>query len=518
MSLPLECMESRSSGDMEDSSATSQASPIPSPPPEPWDETSKKSRKRRSPHWEHFIKKDGENKAECIYCHTFIGCASLQGTSGMKNHIKRCRLELWKFNQEDSRRALEKMVIMDEMSFRMVEHEDNASSNDVGIQYLKRRFESWKTLVLGGRFLHMRCCAHILSLTVKEGLKESDVSIKRIRCAVRYVRSSGARLQKFMSCVKQEKLESKRFLCLDVDTRWNSTFLMLEGALAYRRAFDLLECSDGGKFRYELLKTGGVPEPSDWDRVASFLPLLKIFYDATLRVSGSLYITSNVYLQELVGISVLIKKKMLSNDAGVSLMASGMKKKHDKYWENVDNVNLLLYIAVILDPRRKMGYTKWAINQQYDSEKAKYLCDKVMQTLNDMYELYISENPPNESILPKTSDFSEEVEDMDSDVDVAELEFERQVGSCVGVQGKNELAKYLEDDREVNPAGKNFDCPLILEERLEDMEKIESGGSLDKNIIKQVGTRRSSGSQVGEMRRQQPQGQGLVGCQSGRQR
>uniref|UniRef100_A0A803KUP1 BED-type domain-containing protein n=1 Tax=Chenopodium quinoa TaxID=63459 RepID=A0A803KUP1_CHEQI len=437
-------MESGSSGDMEDSSATSQAPPIPSPPPEPWEydpcpmtenndpfdqqnqsnqpsepadaaaplsETSKKSRKRRSPHWEHFIKKDGENKAECIYCHTFIGCASLQGTSGMKNHIKRCkeyppnidqnqqllslsqqaldgnlvdkkkgRLELWKFNQEDSRRALTKMVIMDEMSFRMVEHEgfrnfmkcllewgisrvmtvtvDNASSNDVGIQYLKRRFESWKTLVLGGRFLHMRCCAHILSLTVKEGLKESDVSIKRIRCAVRYVRSSGARLQKFMSCVKQKKLESKRFLCLDVDTRWNSTFLMLEGALAYRRAFDLLECSDGGKFRYELLKTGGVPEPSDWDRVASFLPLLKIFYDATLRVFGSLYITSNVYLQELVGISVLIKKKMLSNDAGVSLMASGMKKKHDKYWENVDNVNLLLYIAVILDPRRKMGYTK----------------------------------------------------------------------------------------------------------------------------------------------------------------
>uniref|UniRef100_A0A803MGQ2 BED-type domain-containing protein n=1 Tax=Chenopodium quinoa TaxID=63459 RepID=A0A803MGQ2_CHEQI len=388
-----ECMESGSSGDMEDSSATSQAPPIPSPPPEPWE-------KRRSPHWEHFIKNDGENKDECIYCHTFIGCASLQGTSGMKNHIKRCkeyppnidqnqqllslsqqtldgnlvdqkkgRLELWKFNQEDSRRALAKMVIMDEMSFRMVEHE------------------------------------------------------------------------------------------------------------------------------------GGVPEPSDWDRVASFLPLLKIFYDATLRVSGSLYITSNVYLQEIVGISVLIKKKMLSNDAGVSLMASGMKKKHDKYWENVDNVNLLLYIAVILDPRRKMGYTKWAINQQYDSEKAKYLCDKVMQTLNDMYELYISENPPNESILPKTSDFSEEVEDMDSDVDVAELEFERQMGSCVGVQGKNELAKYLEDDREVNPAGKSFDC-----------------GSLDKNIIKQVGTRKSSGSQVGEVRRQQPQGQGQVGCQSGRQR
>uniref|UniRef100_A0A803MTA1 PB1-like domain-containing protein n=1 Tax=Chenopodium quinoa TaxID=63459 RepID=A0A803MTA1_CHEQI len=42
---------------------------------------------------------------------------------------------------------------------------------------------------------------------------------------------------------------------------------------------------------------------------------------------------------------------------------------------------------------------------------------------------------------------------MDSDIDIEELELEKDVGSCVGVQGKSELAKYLEDDREVNPAG-----------------------------------------------------------------
>lgn len=54
---------------------------------------------------------------------------------------------------------------------------DNASSNDIGIQYLKRRYQSWNTLALKGEYLHMRCCAHIFNLIVKDGLKELDDAI-----------------------------------------------------------------------------------------------------------------------------------------------------------------------------------------------------------------------------------------------------------------------------------------------------------------------------------------------------
>uniref|UniRef100_A0A803ND99 HAT C-terminal dimerisation domain-containing protein n=1 Tax=Chenopodium quinoa TaxID=63459 RepID=A0A803ND99_CHEQI len=56
-------------------------------------------------------------------------------------------------------------------------------------------------------------------------------------------------------------------------------------------------------------------------------------------------------------------------------MAHGMKKMHEKYWDNVDNINLMLYVAVVLDPRRKMHYVKWAINDQYDFVKAAKLHD-----------------------------------------------------------------------------------------------------------------------------------------------
>jgi hypothetical protein len=45
-----------------------------------------------------------------------------------------------------------------------------------------------------------------------------------------------------------------------------------------------------------MLKKGlGPPNYDDWDRIRTFLKFLKLFYDATLRLSGSLYVTSNMY-------------------------------------------------------------------------------------------------------------------------------------------------------------------------------------------------------------------------------
>lgn len=86
----------------------------------------------------------------------------------------------------------------------------------------------------------MRCCANIFSLTVKEGSKDLDDSIFRIRSAVRDVRASPAKLQSFkIVCSKKNK--SKSLVCLDVETRCNSSYLILEATLKFRKAFDRLE-------------------------------------------------------------------------------------------------------------------------------------------------------------------------------------------------------------------------------------------------------------------------------------
>ncbi|CAA2954378.1 zinc finger BED domain-containing RICESLEEPER 2-like [Olea europaea subsp. europaea] len=102
----------------------------------------------------------------------------------------------------------------------------NASSNDVAISKLKESFQETKHgLILDGEMLHMRCCAHILNLIVCDGLKEISSSISSIRNVVRFTRSSPARLKRFRESCKEVNIESRALLCLDVTTRWNSTYL-----------------------------------------------------------------------------------------------------------------------------------------------------------------------------------------------------------------------------------------------------------------------------------------------------
>lgn len=66
---------------------------------------------------------------------------------------------------------------------------DNANSNDGAIRYLNKETKDWKGTILDHKFMHIRYCAHIVNLIVKEGLDELNDSILRIRNVLRYVRS-----------------------------------------------------------------------------------------------------------------------------------------------------------------------------------------------------------------------------------------------------------------------------------------------------------------------------------------
>ncbi|KAJ9562036.1 hypothetical protein OSB04_007196 [Centaurea solstitialis] len=159
---------------------------------------------------------------------------------------------------------------------------DNASSNDGAIRYLKTMLRGPND-VLDCKYLHLRCCAHIINLVVRDGLEEQCGSISRIRNAVRYVRSSLARYSSFKKCVDNLQIKCNRKPCLDVKTRWNSTFFMLETSVKYEDAFDRLFDIDSNYISYfqdeaeddsgrstrkrkRSGATNGAPTSQDWEK------------------------------------------------------------------------------------------------------------------------------------------------------------------------------------------------------------------------------------------------------------
>ena len=125
-------------------------------------------------------------------------------------------------------------------------------SNDTGVQHLKKRLLSWTNIVLKGDYIHMHCCAYILNLIVSSELKEIDNYVLRIRTAVKYIRSSPSRFMKLKECVERQNVEHKGHICLDVETRCNSTYLMLDAAFKHKMAFVELEFYDTKYATYKM--------------------------------------------------------------------------------------------------------------------------------------------------------------------------------------------------------------------------------------------------------------------------
>ncbi|XP_054800155.1 zinc finger BED domain-containing protein RICESLEEPER 1-like [Prosopis cineraria] len=268
---------------------------------------------------------------------------------------------------------------------------DNASSNDTALSYLKRRLRNWKGMVCGGDYLQLRCCAHILNLVVNDGLKELKNSFDAIRNAIKYVRSSPARLQKFKSVAELEKLDTTSLVCLDVNTRWNSTYLMLESALKFQKAFERLEDEDEDYMGQFIggTKREGPPKASDWNKARVFLKFLKVFYDITLMFSSSLNVTSNTCFHQIALIHELLEENIVNVDPLLMEMSLSMRSKYEKYWGQTENMNPLLIVAVILDPRYKLAYVNHIFEQLFlDLEVCMAMKIKIKDVLYRMFDEY----------------------------------------------------------------------------------------------------------------------------------
>ncbi|XP_031095080.1 zinc finger BED domain-containing protein RICESLEEPER 1-like [Ipomoea triloba] len=176
--------------------------------------------------------------------------------------------------------------------------------------------------------------------------------------------------------------------------KWNSTYLMLSAAFKNKAAFDRMIDEDklydsyfqedeNGKRRV------GPPLSDDWENVRRLVQFLKIFYDATLAFSSYKNVTSSHCFNDICTIEANLNVFTSSRDVNMSNMAFEMKKKFDKYWEGLE-INKLLIISSVLDPRSKMGFVTICFEKLYgkDTPKCIEMKEAIMEVLRKLYEVY----------------------------------------------------------------------------------------------------------------------------------
>ncbi|XP_028801210.1 zinc finger BED domain-containing protein RICESLEEPER 2-like [Neltuma alba] len=251
---------------------------------------------------------------------------------------------------------------------------DNASSNDNAVAKLKDVLSHWNGL-------------------------DMHRSIEGIHNAIKYVRSSPGRLLKFKELDEKMKIYSKSLLTMDCLTRWNSTYIMLENAIKFSSIFKRMEKEDNDYTNYFVEKTLiGPPDASNWKDAKEFVVFLKVFYDITLQFSGSLYVTSNICFQHIADVFVILHTRANNPNFLVSDMAKRMEAKYEKYWGKLENLNPLLVIAMVLDPRYKMKFLKLAFNEMFpDSTQREAMTNRVTNALYCLYDFYSSGHETNTS-------------------------------------------------------------------------------------------------------------------------
>jgi len=172
---------------------------------------------------------------------------------------------------------------------------------------------------------HMRCAAHTLQLAVFDGIKNSRAEgiIGRIRNVVKE-----GRTPKISEIIRKR---TKKILLLDMDTRWGSTFMMVDRLIELKAAVQ--EIADCGN--RTLLMT--VPQ---WEQAEELRNLLLKAYEVTKKLQYA-DISPGYFYRKWSGLRLFYENNgsLLTTE-----IAQSMKRREAELFNNG-----LLLAAVLLD-------------------------------------------------------------------------------------------------------------------------------------------------------------------------
>jgi hypothetical protein len=126
------------------------------------------------------------------------------------------------------------------------------------------------------------------------------------KVAQKYLRKSPARLFKFGKIAIELGISTKKSLCSDMKTRWNSTHHMLQSVLYYKSTFQRYAVRDSN---FEWL-----PSEIEWIRGEKLIKLLDVFTNISNIFSGTSYPACNLYFNEVFKVKNTIFKAYTSSD------------------------------------------------------------------------------------------------------------------------------------------------------------------------------------------------------------
>lgn len=306
---------------------------------------------------------------------------------------------------------------------------DLFTSDDI-VSRIKDHISQNRPLLSNGRLFDVRCAAHALRLLVGDAMDSMREVLNKIRESMRFVKSTQAMQGKFNEIAQQVGLDNQKNLLLDCPMRWNSTYVMLETALAYRAAFSLLQEHDSAYT--------AVLSEEEWEWLNSVTGYLKLFVDITNEITSNKSPTANIYFPEICAVHVQLINWCKSSDESIRSMALKMKAKFDIYW---NKCSLSLAIAAILDPRFKMKVVEYYYPQIYDSsapDHVKEVSDSIRELFTE-YSIGSTSVTVDQGVGSSTSGCGSESRDRLKGFDKFLQE------TSHGQSGVSDLDKYLEE-------------------------------------------------------------------------
>ncbi|KAJ4762114.1 Zinc finger BED domain-containing protein DAYSLEEPER [Rhynchospora pubera] len=197
------------------------------------------------------------------------------------------------------------------------------------------------------------------------------------------------------------------------------------------------------------------PADFNWDAVQCLVAHLKVFYDATLKLSGTKYPTLNLFFTEFCEVYLTIRKMSSSQYTFIVQMNVSMLDKFDKYWRIG---NSLLAIACVLDPRCKLHVVEYYMKQM-SPENCDNFIDNLRQCMKELFKEYMEANADdpsdNQPSMPKRQKTSTGASTSISDTRAGLKDYMK--GKKGSEPPKSELDDYLGDAIDEASLDEEFD-------------------------------------------------------------